>query len=475
MDPLQAIATRGRARRPEGARMVPLNRPTRQVLATAVLFGLSVVPTAWIAAMAWRINHPGYVREVEVGLGRQLGLSVSLESVRHPRPGEVCYRGVVLRQQEPRGGGGSEIARADEARLHWGDRELTLVLENAHLRAESPGQAMDLLGGFLQRPGPIPFDRINLTAPTCALDLGRQDLRFSAREVAGEFLADTSAPAVRLAYRISAGPAPGPRRVARPGPGTHCELTLARDRRAETPVTTLAFRTVEGLPLPARVLSPFFPTEEWLGAAATVEGLLELRRAGSRDWEAAFSGSLHDIELAGLVGRRFPRHRLAGRARLLITTARWGPRPGQGPGWIEARGELLSGRGAIGVPLLEAMAREMRFRLSPRLSHRDPRRTEVDFDALGLAFEMRADGEIRLAGALGAEAPHDAVLAGATGPIASAPQGSASVHGLIKTLFPVADASPGVMVPLTTESSVLLALPVPPGTPATVRRPAAGN
>ena len=46
--------------------------------------------------------------------------------------------------------------------------------------------------------------------------------------------------------------------------------------------------------------------------------------------------------------------------------------------------------------------------------------------------------------------------------LALAPQGAANVHGLIKTLVPVADAPPGSLVPLTAESRVLLGLPIAP-------------
>ena len=56
--------------------------------------------------------------------------------------------------------------------------------------------------------------------------------------------------------------------------------------------TSLVIKTVEGPPLPARVLNPFFDAGDWLGANATVEGTLQLRRAGSADWEATFSGRL---------------------------------------------------------------------------------------------------------------------------------------------------------------------------------------
>src|SRR3954451_22805819 len=97
--------------------MFPLTRPVRQSLATGALLMSTVLPTALVAMYAWRINRPGHIRDVEIELGRQLGLQVSLEAVRYPKPGEVLYQGVVLRQEEPRGRGLTEIARADVVRV----------------------------------------------------------------------------------------------------------------------------------------------------------------------------------------------------------------------------------------------------------------------------------------------------------------------------------------------------------------------
>ena len=128
-----------------------------------------------------------------------------------------------------------------------------------------------------------------------------------------------------------------------------------------------------------------------------------------------------------------------------------------------SKGELAAGQGSIGVDLIEALAREMKFRRSARLMNLDVRKTDVDFRALGLSFAMESTGEIQVAGALGAEFAPDAVIAGATTSLLSAPQGTANVHGLIKTLFPVSQASSGVMVPHTAESQLLLSLPVPRG------------
>jgi hypothetical protein len=158
-----------------------------------------------------------------------------------------------------------------------------------------------------------------------------------------------------------------------------------------------------------------------------------------------------------------------------IRKARWADRPDQGFGWAEASGDLLVGSGSIGVDLINALAREMKFRPSPRLIHLDPRKTEIDFRALGLSFAMQPGGEIQIAGAVGAEFAPDVVLAGATTPLLSAPQGTASVHGLIKTLFPVMGADTGVLIPLTAESQVLLSLPVPRGTGSKARQTVDGN
>src|SRR5262249_60079249 len=133
----------------------------------------------------------------------------------------------------------------------------------------------------------------------CELDLGAgsgtDTLVFRLNEVAGTFQAHPVAPTVTVSYR-----------VATMDSSTRCELSLVRDRKSEPVRTTLALKTMEGLPLPARVLDLFFDTPEWLGAEARVEGVLCLRQTGTQEWEADFQGDLLDIDLSVLVGRRFP-------------------------------------------------------------------------------------------------------------------------------------------------------------------------
>lgn len=430
--------------------MFPLSRPFRQGLATAALVVLTVLPTVLVSVYAWRVNRPGHVRDLEITLGRQLGMQVTLDRAIYPRPGEIVYRGIVLRREEPRSKGLVELARAGTIRLISSGRELTVHAEDMTLVGESPQEAMATVDALLQRSGELPYDRVNLTVPSCKIELG-DGLTFSVQDIAGAFKADPVEPKLSVAYRLVEADSK-----------TRCELVLGRDRSVDPVRTSLAFKTLEGLPLSARALNVFFDATGWMGDDAKMAGSLVLRRSGTREWEGEFNGDLLDIDLGALVDRRFPSHRLAGSARLAVETARWGERPGQGPGWIEAKGRLSAGQGVVGADLLAALAREMRFRLDQRAGRIDPRKTELEFGALGMAFDMRADGEIHLTGSLGNEYPPEAVMAGGANAMAYAPRGAASVHGLIKTLVPVAEAQAGALVPLTAESRVLLRLPAPP-------------
>ena len=82
--------------------MLTLTRPHRQVLGTVALLLATVAPTVFVGLTAWRINRPGHVHDVEAELGKRLGMKVTLEAVRYPRPGEAVCTGLVLWQPEPR-------------------------------------------------------------------------------------------------------------------------------------------------------------------------------------------------------------------------------------------------------------------------------------------------------------------------------------------------------------------------------------
>jgi hypothetical protein len=418
-------------------------------LVTLVMVCTTVVPTIYVALTAWRINRPGHVRDVEVEVGRSVGLQVTLDGVRYPRPGEVVYQGVVLRQDEPRRGGLVEVARAKSVRLRRGSGELTLEADGLALRADGPRQAMAQVGAMLSGAGQGEYRRVSLAAPQCKVDLGH-GVAFDLRDLAATFQADPKVPGFSASYRLLDG-----------GGSTRCELTLTRDRKAEAVETVVAFKTMEGLPLPARVLDAFFDSADWLGRSARVQGALTLRQVGSGDWQAEFAGELIDVDLKTLFERRFPRHRMSGLAHVALKSARWANRPGQGFGWANVEGELTVGQGSIGLELLRSLATEMKFRAARTIA---PRHPDVPFGALGFTFALTPDGEIALGGGFRNQFAPDDILVTNDRPLFKAPAGAANVRGLLKTLYPTAVEN---LAPATAEAQLLSRyLPLPPSVAA---------
>jgi hypothetical protein len=429
--------------------MLALTRPHRQALVTLVMVGLTVVPTIYVGLTAWRINRPGHVRDVEVEIGRSIGMQVTLDRVRYPRPGEVLYGGVVLRQDEPRRGGLVEVARAKSVRLRRSGNDLTLEADGLSLRAAGPRQAMGQVGAMLAGAGQGAYRRVSLAASHCKVDLG-EGLGLDLRDLAATFQADPKAPSLSASYRL-----------LDPQGSTRCELALTRDRKAEAVETVVAFKTMEGVPLPARVLDAFFDSASWLGSSARVQGALTLRQSGSSDWQAEFSGDLIDVDLKTLFERRFPRHRMTGAAHVAIKQAKWANRPGQGFGWANVEGELTVGQGTIGLDLLRALVAEMKFRTPKPINERH---ADVPFGALGFTFALTPDGEIALGGGFRNQFAPDDILLANERPLFKAPAGAANVRGLLKTLYPTTTEN---LAPVTAEAQLLSRfLPLPPSVAA---------
>jgi hypothetical protein len=435
--------------------MLTLTRPHRQVLGTVALLLATVAPTVFVGLTAWRINRPGHVHDVEAELGKRLGMKVTLEAVRYPRPGEAVCTGLVLWQPEPRQKTKLvEVARADRVKFAKVGGQVVLSASGLRLSAEGPGQAVAQVGDLLRRAAETDLERVSLAAEACELSLGPVDLgpAYSLTDLAATFRADAGAPALEASYRLGPGPSP-----------TRCELKLVRDRQGAAIRTTLALRTADGPPLPAQVLAPFFDPADWLGPEAKVAGSLALAQEGSRDWEADFAGEISDVALGSLLGDRVPDHQLSGRATLSVKSAHWGPRPGGGPpGWVSADGRLAAGAGSISTSLLKALRSEMSFRLGDRLELKPG---VIDFQGLGLAFSIRPDGAVQLAGDLGDAYGPGAVILDADGlsGLAFAPRDPGNLIGLRRTLGP-ADASQAILVP--TGLQFLDYLPMPARAPS---------
>ncbi|QDV35847.1 hypothetical protein [Tautonia plasticadhaerens] len=433
--------------------MLTLSRPQRQVLFTLGIVAATMAPTAIVAVTAWQVNRPGHRHDVEASLGRQLGLKVTLDGVRYPRPGEVVYTGLALWQHEPRRETHFvKVAQAGLLKIAREGRRLVLRAEGLAVAAEGPRQAMEQVGGLLSRAAADEsWERVDLSADSCTLDLG-DGLSYDLADLGGSFLIEGGSPTVTASYQFA----------STEGASTRCELKLVRDRSGEEPTTALTFQTAgDGLPLPARVLDPLFASEEWVGPSARVMGKLELSRVGAGDWRATFSGELIDVDLGTLVGRRVPEHRLDGPARLVVESAEWGPRPGApGPGWLSASGELRAGPGAVSPGLLRALQSEMHFLLADAFRIRavsTGNEPAVAFRDLGFRFAIEPDGSVYLDGALGDAYEPGVVMTEPDGldPIAFAPAEGSNLIGLRRTLAP----SDPVLVPADPELDFLDFLP----------------
>lgn len=430
--------------------MFAVTRPHRQLVATLVLLVATVAPTVLIATISWRLNRPSHPREVAGEFSRQLGLIASIEAIRHLRPGEDELNGVVLRLEEPSAKEAAspsrELASAARVVVTRSSGDVGIKTPALTLRSESLESAFTQVTELLRRAGGDCPTRASLIAQTCDIELGA-GVRYQLRDLAAVYQHGAAGPTVTASFFIQSD-----------GPRSRSELSLVRDRRGDAVLTTVTFRTMDG-PLPARVLSPFFDANAWLGAGALFAGELTFRRHGVEPWEAEFHGELSEVDLAALVGQHFDRYHLSGQAKIALTSARWSQRPnGQGSGWVDVRGRLTAGPGTVSTSMLEALNSELKFRVPEQ---RDSRRAEWDYQNLGLSFSMGSDGQLRLDGCLGAEyAPGSVIVHGARGvALAKAPAGLANVRGLWKMLFP---AQGDELVPGTPESQILRSLPLPP-------------
>jgi hypothetical protein len=433
--------------------MFALTRPHRHIAATLALITFAMAPTVYVVWTAWRVKQPGHIREVEAELSRAIGLHVSLAGVRYPRPGTIVLSRVAIGQDEPpvKGREGRALATARVVRLRRDGRELSLDIDGLVLRGSSPRHAIALASAMLPLANDSGLDRISLAARECAVDVGAGIPPYSLRDLAGMLEPSRSRPTATASFKVE-----------QQGTRPRCELSLARERRGEANKTYLTLKTMDGEPVTARVLEPFFASHEWLGRDARVDGELRLSQIGAADWDAQFRGSLLDVDLATLVGRLSPGQRLGGRARITFQSARWADQP-RGAGWLDARGELIAGPGQVGSELLRALQGRLHFRLDRRIDLH--RATPWSFQALGLAFELSHSGELRLEGALGGEFVPGAVIVQdqRVNPLASAPEGTATVASLIRALVSGDDSQPDQLIPASYESQALQRyLPAPP-------------
>ena len=95
--------------------MFPLYDHTRRQICMAVFCGFCVLPTLSVAGWCVARHLPGHKQAEEQRLSLDLGLDVSIESMRHTQPGVVRYTGIKLTDPET----GQELLRCAELDATW--------------------------------------------------------------------------------------------------------------------------------------------------------------------------------------------------------------------------------------------------------------------------------------------------------------------------------------------------------------------
>jgi hypothetical protein len=422
--------------------MFPITRVHRQVGATLLLVATSVFPTLLVLTHVLNIIRPGHVRDVEVELGRLLDADIAIERVRHPRPGELELVDVSIRS---RGASAArELLRCDRLVALTEREALTLQIDGLTLQQGQAAAAIDQLDAYTERLLRH-YRRVGLIANRAALEretspaLVLDDLAVVLEQKSGSRQISSS-------FRMASGK----------HRGRH-ELTIVDSPANPAHRRVVSMATREG-GLSLAALAGVADVEAWFGPDAHLEGEMTWTRPqATGDWTLQMKGQIHDVDLR-CVAAHFPNTRFEGRGTLDLDDARWGPFPsGQGTGWVEVRGRLRCGPGLIGRPLMEALAREMRFG-SADLSQLPGESDTARFETFALAFELSSDGGLRLNGASDVAPGVVATAATDQKPLLTAPEGASTVHALWKALFPLGG---DVLVPATQDTRLMRHLPLP--------------
>ena len=126
--------------------MFPLYDHTRRQICMAVFLGLCVLPTLAVAGWSIARHLPWHKQAEEQRLSQELGLDVSIESMKHTLPGVVQYTGLKLTDPET----GQELFRCTELAATWTSMpdshgQTRPAIELAATQAESPTGAWERL------------------------------------------------------------------------------------------------------------------------------------------------------------------------------------------------------------------------------------------------------------------------------------------------------------------------------------------
>lgn len=415
--------------------MFQLYDQTRRRVCIAGFFALGVLPVALVAAWCASRYLPGHLRAEAEQLGRQLGLDVRLEGLKHLRPGAVLYEGLEIADPET----GQVLLKCrllEVASQQSDDRRrptLALLASQPEIEAAAIGRLWELLQRTVEcHHGRLDAD-LRIAAGEVTLRAGADSQTLT--DVEGNLETLPAGADAQVRFRLAGADTPEPIRIR-----------VVRNRQLAPPASGFELYTGGG-ELPCNVLAMGLGELKPLGACCRFRGYLWANET-PQGWEGEITGQMARLDLGGLVSDHFP-HRLSGSGELVIQSARF--RRGR---LEEASGTLAVGPGTIDRSLIEAAAD--RLGLTPA-ADRPNAAERIPYEQLAFSLTLDAAG-VKLQGRCTNGEP-GTILADRNGRLLGEPaEQPKPIAALVQTLVPQSS----VQVPASRQTDWLLRhLPVP--------------
>ncbi len=353
--------------------MFPLYDHTRRQICMAAFLGLCVLPTLTVTGWCIVRHLPWHRQAEERRLGQELGLEVSIESMRHALPGLVCYTGLKLTDPET----GQELLRCGELAATWtlmtdshGQTRPAIVL--AATQAESASSAWERLAEVLRRrlecQGGRPEIEVRVTADQWTLHDGDDSQVLQVVE-GGVGLMPAGIQA-QLAFRLPGVNSSQPVR-----------MRIVRNRQISPPANSFEMDTGPS-PVPCRLLATCLREARALGPNCRFCGYASTFNTPD-GWSGELSGQLTGLDL-GRLTRENATAALTGTADITLQKAKF-----QRGRVDELAGRLVCGPGELGSGMLAALVTHLRLRPSTQMPVAGQ---SLAFDRMGLDFWIDSRG-----------------------------------------------------------------------------------
>ncbi|MGO9114501.1 MAG: hypothetical protein ACLP9L_35235 [Thermoguttaceae bacterium] len=358
--------------------MFPLYDHTRRQICMAAFLALCVLPT--LAVTSWSVARhlPWHKQAEEQRLSQELGLDVSIESMRHVEPGVVRYTGLKLTDPET----GLKLFGCLELSATWtsmtdsqGQTRPAIVL--AATQAESAASDWERLNEVLRRrlecQGGRPEIELRLTADQWALHNGNETQVLLA--VKGGIGLMPSGIQARLDFQLPGVNSPEP-----------VQMGIVRNRQVSPPADGFEMHTGPS-PVPCRLLATYVTEASALGPNCRFSG--DVSTYSTPDgWSGDVSGQLTGVDL-GRLARENSAAAIMGTADIALKKVKF-----QRGRIDELAGRIVCGPGALGRDMLAALVTHLRLTPAPQMSFTGQ---SLAFDRIGLDFWIDSRG-ISIAG-----------------------------------------------------------------------------